>query len=601
MLVVGIILRGLLAGVPALLGMAEQSSDVLDARRAAEAGAAYARLRLREDPDWKASGQAITVSRPDMVVVESKGNVYGLLTDLHGKKSLFRIRFNDQDGPGGSDGLDDPPALMNFPYLSVNNLKGSGDVSLYRATNQSPWSPTGNPVLQVAPGNVALLVDGRTGSGIQGMQSPTDTPGTPTFARTLQVTLGVALDTGISDAGIMAGGDLTTVGGGLTGSVVGWGTPRLRSKGGVRVLNELAAPADLRMEGEVGRDKTRGMVANVVGSVDERNEEVGDTKDFYSLKWADVHQADGSVAGSAVQLPGGVYVFDSSNRLFYYDTTFADYKSGNRGPGVEITSDNLREVRAAGNLDKAGLTRNRNRLEITADLAVIASGNGIKDLVITPAEGHPLGPGDTTMSLAPGGPDPFPYSGRPTVEIVGSTLSVPGDAKLLCDVDSQKSVLTVEGDAVVAATSVIFNQVIKNKVVSYTRQPTQKQGLSLYVKGDLTLSSYQPAPANYSGDLAGVQFSGFGDLKLEGLVYCWGDVKTLVGGPGISSGNLTVRGALVAYGADPESGQPGSAGNGKVELHAGLVDLTFDAALVANGLGNSIPTTLRRSSYDFNP
>lgn len=660
-LVMGMVGRAIVAGGPANLQMALQTARDLAARRACEAGVSYARLRLRENPDWKGDGNALVVDRPDLKVLEDNGNVFGLITDSEGQKSQFRLRFNYQDGADGGDGLDDPGPghFVDNIYVSANNLSGPNDLALPRAQNASPFiavplataSPGPGPpppldpdaVLLLPKGSAAILVEGRTGRGTLDMSHPDDLPsGGQLTTRVVQVVLSEAVDLGVPDASVMAGGDfLAETTNGVTDSIVGLGTPRLRSKGSVKVVNsEHTAPNRLQMNGELSFDRNQGLTAHLNGSVTQVQESVGDSKDFYRLKWSDVVQADASpTSTTAVQIPGGTYVFWEDHSLHYFDMSLADYKTyiaANPTATGQTLSSNLSEVRSSTNLSSVpggiNVDHRTGNLNVSKDLAVVSSVSGVDSICITPREGHPLTPTDTTYNLS-SSPDEQ-YSQHPTITLANSTFSTQSDMVLLCDVAANNSTLTSAGSAVIASTSVVWNTSTPPPPSgggggggggghgghggfhggpppppppSYLPQSTQNQGLSMYVKKNLTVSTWQPAPVDYVGTLGNVPFSAFGDLRLDGLVYCWGDFTGYAGVPGTRDvdnayGDLSVQGALVAYGADPGTGQPGSAGNGKVTMYARGVDLKYDSArLAGTTLTSTAIKTLRRGSYDFNP
>ncbi len=131
-LIIAMIVRGILALNPANLRLADSAYDDLLARRAAEAGEAYARARLNEDTAWKAGGNAVIVNTPELQVIEDNGNVLGLIHDAKGVASAFRLRFNYQDGAGGGDGLPDPAPnhKVDNIYCSVNNLMGKSALTV---------------------------------------------------------------------------------------------------------------------------------------------------------------------------------------------------------------------------------------------------------------------------------------------------------------------------------------------------------------------------------------------------------------------------------------------------------------------------------------
>lgn len=101
-------------------------------------------------------------------------------------------------------------------------------------------------------------------------------------------------------------------------------------------------------------------------------------------------------------------------------------------------------------------------------------------------------------------------------------------------------------------------------------------GLTIYAKGDVTLSTFNPA--NDTGT------EKFNKISLKGVVYTWGNFKAILGsnemGPA-QWGTLDLKGALVAYGGDPNS-EPGLNGTGEVEIKARNANLSLDSSYLIN-------------------
>jgi len=82
----------------------------------------------------------------------------------------------------------------------------------------------------------------------------------------------------------------------------------------------------------------------------------------------------------------------------------------------------------------------------------------------------------------------------------------------------------------------------------------------------------------------------------------WGNITGYTADPaGVAdAASLSVSGSLVAYGADPVTGLPGSEGSGGIRLFADGVDLTFDAGrLAGTPLTRGNAKNLRPYFYDF--
>jgi hypothetical protein len=101
-------------------------------------------------------------------------------------------------------------------------------------------------------------------------------------------------------------------------------------------------------------------------------------------------------------------------------------------------------------------------------------------------------------------------------------------------------------------------------------------GLTIYAKGDVTLSTFNPA-----NDTGAEKFN---KISLKGVVYTWGNFKAILGSNEMGAnqwGTLDLKGALVAYGGDP-SLDPGLNGNGEVEIKARNANLTLDSSYLIN-------------------
>ena len=155
---------------PRTLGLAGAEDREFQAAQAAQSGIEYALSRLRENPLWRGEGVGSVFSSPGFTVLENQGYVWGHLTAAGGTNSMFRIRFNYEDGADGVDNLDDSTgARISTSFVSVNNLINSESVPVPRAS-----STLSNQVLDPELGTysvpahgVCLLVEGLSGPGVQ--------------------------------------------------------------------------------------------------------------------------------------------------------------------------------------------------------------------------------------------------------------------------------------------------------------------------------------------------------------------------------------------------------------------------------------------------
>lgn len=586
---------------PASLALSESSSEEEAARYAAEAGLSYARSRLLERPTWRGDDNQVTVSQPDFTVVEDHGNVIGLLTTPGGSVSQFRLRFNYQDGAAGADSLDDPASInrIDHGFISLNNLQGSSEIVLPRAQAGS-WrvlDPTVGPC-KVPGRSVCIVVEGRAGHALRNhtAASPNAPIGGGRLAtRVIEAGFQTVASQPVSDSPIMGGGDVNF---NLAATGLAYlevdsenSTPRLRSKKGVNVLSG-TNPGLLRMrKGEVGRDPSAGFQALAPpGQITLVDETVGDGKDFYNLKWGDIETADDDPnTNRAVQIPGGTYVYWPDGSLHYYDKSLSDYETymndpaNAADPGVSLSS-NLREVRTGINLSQnsTGLSVGPYGWNISRDLRVLPSAGGVGQLNIIPRAGFQLSQADTSHVIA----GSAPQTNQSSYQIsLSDNLTSPDDIVLAGQLNTKGGTLVSEGNLTVN-TSVMEETYQTRKGGWATRRVSQQ--VSMYAKKNVTVSSYQAAKGGI-----------FDDVLLQGVVYSWGDFLVQAGDSSTSTwGEFKLNGCMVAYGADPSSGAPGSSGSGKIDVTASRAALNFDSRGVPGlAKANVFPLRLSRTLY----
>ncbi|MCA9790428.1 MAG: hypothetical protein KC910_01480 [Candidatus Eremiobacteraeota bacterium] len=617
-LVVGMLARAILIVGPGMARIGGQAQDELLAQRAAEAGATYARTQLRGNVDWKGDLNATTVDLPDLKVVEDNGNVIGWVKNGAGQVAQFRIRFNYQDGPSGPDSLDDPAGTHEIDtiYVSMNNLRG-GDGTLPRADVGS-WKVTDPTVGPDLPAHTAVIeVEGLAGRALSQTTGPDSARGPGSLLRrVLKVVYHADVDIGIPEAVISAGNGIKIeMTKGAEVDKVGTEALKLRSKKGVDVTKPDGSDNILTMaDGEIYRNAADGVHAAVSGSVDEKDEDPDSA--FFELSWDEVPKASAD-PGEAVQIQGGVYVVQPTGTYKYYDMSLSDYKAltpdaatGIRPGGVDL-SDNWKEVRPSSNLGIGGLNVDKSKymLELTKDVNVNTSPGGVDDIVITTIQGRRLHEEDTTgdfMFTA----DDATFFLPGTLHMSNSNLTSKGDVDVLINVNGENGSIVAEGNAVVAAPSVAIK---KLGAVLF------EQRLSLYVQGDLTVSTFISQPEiNAWPYFVSPAYTGYGPLDLQGLIYTWGDTNILAGTPGRAAGpgfggytptnygEISIQGALVSYGADLEvdpTAKPGSGGNGAVNMYGEFASIKYDSSKLASD-PTSVPAgapldAITRLSYGF--
>jgi hypothetical protein len=105
-----------------------------------------------------------------------------------------------------------------------------------------------------------------------------------------------------------------------------------------------------------------------------------------------------------------------------------------------------------------------------------------------------------------------------------------------------------------------------------------KEGVSLYTKKNLLMSTYDKGGATYK------------KVALKGVVYCWGDFQASLGhGSVIESkwGKFDLTGAMTAYGKDPAD-LVSVPTQGKLDITAKEINLKFDPTYIS-GILSGLP------------
>lgn len=104
-----------------------------------------------------------------------------------------------------------------------------------------------------------------------------------------------------------------------------------------------------------------------------------------------------------------------------------------------------------------------------------------------------------------------------------------------------------------------------------TMTAAQEDGINLYARGDIVLSSL--VETNPDSNIWNYK-----NLSMHGVIYAQGDVQAKIGfhhGSVQEWGDFSLEGALVAYGGNPEN-NPGTAGDGRAAITAENINLKFD-------------------------
>lgn len=638
-IILGFLLRAAIVRMPAVLGAARHSQAGHQASRAAESGLEYAVAQLREDPLWRGGeSRQIVVDHPALKVTQEHGNVLGEMAAEDGTRTQFRLRFNFQDGGGDEgDGRPDPSADLSFelPYVSVNNLDGDVEAPLPRGTgsNGRVEDPTGGP--HTTPErSVCLIVEGVTLRSNGSIKARQVIESVYTFTTSRAITdavvmAGGGLDVEVSPSRGIFGGQVF-----LGGQFVDKATDallRLRSKHGMNIAGRDGTPGKVNLqrnaEAELSFDDSRySLTASFdPGKVAVKSERFGDGKDFYQLPWDKVQKA----GPDAIQIPGGTYVYGKfpgdtgphGRSLRYFDMSYEDYlATPDPGPGV-ILSETLSEVRT----DSLSVTNKevsvkpatvitplpssnpRRGARYDIDFGFQWSLNGV-DMNIQPSSGKKL----TEFNLIPRDPKQFnehdttvyPDRGdtfspdQMAIALTNTTVSAGDDVLIHGGVSGKGGTITSEGDVKLLAGRTLqlesrgksnaeqekeFEDMTLGSIMREKGADSDESGgedknsslhLNVYAKGDLKLST-RINQGTYEGR--------YRNLGFKGLLYSWGDVDVEAAGETrrwIGDGIFTLHGSLVAYGSDPDSGEPGTSsggdGSGSVKIKARSANLYWD-------------------------
>lgn len=674
------------------LKRAASQADVAAAQRAARSGIEYALARLKVNPAWKAdSAKTAVVDTPELLVVEERGNVVGIIRDQQ-QFSQFRIRFNYyDDSAGNADGMADPGGSMTFAdrWVSVNNLASIGQSSVPETSGSSASvSATPASYTNVPSRAVFLSVEGRAGDFLAQADFNTPNPN-PTFGGVSSVNIqsvykveasppspAVAATGGNFLAQVASIDDKSNVT--LDSASAQLGT--IRSRQNLSIYG--GDPSADNLVGSAGEYRALG-AANVdaAPTILQQTELASDS--LYSISWAEVNKATPTATN---QLPAGVYTVWDNGTLHYYDMSMADYKalmaSDPNAPGVLRDNTTLPDTvrfstQGNGNGLKAQIRIIDNTAVVgtsnTSELAIIpkkgvdggpgvtVGGGGIENSSFqnaltgfTPAlpthyvipnngmsqgvgnllqqvalatDGIPLGTGswdipgtavinnmtgstvnldsmDTTAwsFLGPAvasfvtnnpthpavleavaflGTSSWTSGGNVLGEIPGVTDNAkPSNIKVLFDPTGTSAVLSapsnvllgtkLEGDG--ASITAEGNLSLIGLGVDLSASLNPSEGVNLYTKKDLVMSTYNVADGKYNS------------VKLKGLVYAWGDIKGYLGNTGIAQANwakFELNGAMVAYGKDP-SDTSGAVTKGNIELVARAAKLKYDGAYLTS-------------------
>lgn len=593
-IIVAMVVTATISSAPTALASAAAYTDHQRALLAVDAGMAYARARFKEDLNWLGShdsGPNVVVQTPDnsLVVIEDHGNVVGTIRFDGGQYGQFRIRFNHQDGSGNLDGLDDPSAefTLDTPGISANNLITSSGESLFEQNN-GEVKESGQ---SVQPFQAHITVEGLAGPALRDVNPMK--PGSVDESLRLVRRVGEArIEANYSenlDAAAMAAGDLTAH---LSnGSLDDQSNtrqlkvdavqkksdpvpPRVRTKKSLDITNDQPSqPSIATINGFLNTQNgsvSSGTRVDPTTSMEYEDASAG----FYNMSWDDVSRSDPNDPDT-VKMKAGTYVVWEKDtpsgpkpELHYYDMSLNDYIATMQAlppgapldPGLVLSS-NLQEVRSnfasskqnsitlhsTGPLHSDGSENRmytnglRAQLVMRDDVLVEPTSN-TSDFNFLPQMGfieNEIDQGEFAGQVSDQGYPPqhimFQFDPRENDDVC---LTVEGETNVNARIYGEGASIVSEGGIkIVGAGSLATNEITE-----------ESDGLSLYSKEDVDVSTFYPA---INGTVSGR----YTDLKINGVVYAWGDVTFALaperGEQSNHHGSLRLSGAVVAYGGDP--------------------------------------------------
>lgn len=634
-LMLAVIIAMLLVGSLQLLPVMGYSAVNLktheQAVAAARAGAVYARTKLQERPTWRGDDNALVVDTPALKVLEDEGNVFGLITNAEGEKSLFRFRFNYQNGEQPpNDGLEQPTHLIASPHVSSNNLLNGTNINQIVATeNQGTWSVGDTDVTgEIVPRyTAALVIEGFAGAPLRPVSLDQLEPD-----RSQGTLSEVVLEVYLTRPGMLSADSAVFAAGGLEAQMTPGGEfhvasdeamtpPRMRSLQGIGISATSGSASYVTSQtGEVVVGTANDFLLNGASSTQpEAQKESAETQAgrWLKLGWDDIERAKSNEA----TVRAGTYVWKKVGlgaRLEYFPQEFDGTIPGGNGQVISSGADML----ISGN-QAISLTNSNLNLKIRENVYVQPQG-GVTGFAV-------VADSDAVTLLAR-----RPETNMGTVEGESVTLSNDfGNVYLKGKVEGQGSV-TSAGDITFQGTSVL--EVDPNSAVA------------LYAKGDINLEAIPQevqssiiseavgliAPVTQSGKGHGkghgkggkghwndddddgggggggapsptvpTTFNQARDVAFSGVLYAQGDINVDLRDRDAEdnvlsddAGSMFVRGAVATYGGDPETdARPGMGGNGNASFRIGKGHFIYDPDYLDSLKELEAPTKLDQSFW----
>ncbi|MGM9992396.1 MAG: hypothetical protein ACI376_06060 [Candidatus Bruticola sp.] len=342
--------------------------DKENALIAAQSGAQYAITRLQSNILWKANPSSpYELKTNNFEVKEAEGNVWGILTSTNGKKSVFRIKFNCEDGDDGLDGMKNSSKKIASPYISTNNLFNTVPRFAYPADKngvvmgkyvndgtKNVFTPNNNvQAVTIPKATCNLIVEGFSGEAVR--EATLNEPINEKSGCAQQILeLYVSLDPDFlnSDSVVSAAGNITgKVESFSLVSSDGSAAPNMRSLGKVDLKVNKKNDNSFRVENGATVYYGDSFKVNGKNPKTVKSEQSNSGKNFTALSWEDIPRA----TAKDTKLSAGTYVWvrNSSGKnelhhypgkIYYYGQTLPD--SGyevinNTNKDMTVDSDNL--------------------------------------------------------------------------------------------------------------------------------------------------------------------------------------------------------------------------------------------------------------------
>ena len=591
--VVAIVMVASVSLMPSGSDLATSAEDQAAAIHAAESGLQYAHNRLQQDPTWRGDGPGLPGGSPDgsLFVIEDTGNVFGFIRSPGGERSMFRIRFNYQDGAGNEVGgpLPNPGDPINNIYVSVNNLNSGSPIPVPRADGTG-WSVTTLTGSYECPRYTAcVIVEGLAGPALQEV-----VPGNPDPDMNRRMASRVAeayfqrKNADLGDAALMTSGviDADLVSGAGSGQFIvaseDTSTPaKVRSNRDIDIQASGTAQYITPATGQVMVGLTNTFSVDTPPPVTATQED--SSPYFPSFTWDQLTRAD---QATDLNIDAGTYVWRGGN-LEYYDQDYTGTVP--TGPPTRVITNTADLDPGTGSLI---VSSSLDALIIKKDIFIRATGS---------SRGFAVVPENNTAPTRPQFVfDPPAGADVPILTVEGdSSVSGDGNVSLEGEILGKGSV-TADGDISFQGPSVV--------------EADPNTAVALYAQGDINVLAIPdavvaanpdpgslpppccapPLPPWPSGAFGNPSYS---DVFFGGILYAHGNINANLNTVA-NQGNLHVQGVAIAYGGNPNLNEgPGASLPGVANLQVRNAEFRYDPTYAARLQNMTAPTELERTYY----